>query len=196
MFYKPEFRKSLRSRRQQLDSASIQQAAEQVAAKLIVLPEFIKAKHIASYVSDENELDPNVIINAARHLDKHIFLPVIPTNGDKHLTYYPYDSDDTLVANHYNILEPKTNSIQAADTESFDIILVPLVGFDKHCNRLGRGAGYYDHSLAFTIGKNTDERPLLVGLAYEFQKLSEFEPSKWDVPLDIIITEKEIYQRM
>ena len=197
MFYKPEFRKSLREKRRHLDTASIQQAAKQVAAQIIVLPKFIESKTIGFYIAEENELDPAATIKTAQQFEKQFYLPVVPPGDNKTLSFYPYHSDHALTANRYNILEPKTDSEQAFNTQALDIILVPLVGFDAQCNRLGRGAGYYDHTLAFAKDKPVaNDRPLLIGLAYEFQKLPKIVPSDWDVPLDLVVTENKVYQRL
>ena len=195
MFYKPELRKSLREKRRHLDIVSVQQASKQVAVQIIMLTEFIESKTIGSYIAQENELDPAATIQSAQQSKKQFYLPVIPNGDNKTLSFYPYHSNEALVPNRYHILEPKTDSQDPISTQTLDIIFVPLVGFDKDCNRLGRGAGYYDHTLAFTKDAPLKNRPLLIGLGYEFQKSSEIVPSKWDVPLDIIVTEKTVYRR-
>ncbi len=196
MFYKPELRKPLRERRRHLDKASIQQAAKQVAAQLIMLPKFIESKTIAFYIAEENELDPAATIQSAQQFNKKFYLPVSPPGNDKTLAFYPYQANEPLIKNRYNILEPKTEGQQTIDTPTLDIMLVPLVGFDEQCNRLGRGAGYYDHTLAFAKDKKTTEKPLLIGLAYEFQKLPEIVPSRWDIPMDMVVTEDTLYRRL
>lgn len=194
MFYKPEIRKRLRAQRQHLNKTSIEQAAKRVAAQIIHLRQFIEGKTLAFYLPQENELDPQPTIHCAIDLKKTLYLPVVPTKGDKILAFYSYHPNDTLITNRYDIFEPDTKTQTAIDRTTLDIIFVPLVSFDKACNRLGRGAGYYDHTLAF-IKTAVGKRPLLVGLAYEFQKISKIEPSKWDVPLDYVVTEENIYQR-
>ena len=62
-----------------------------------------------------------------------------------------------------------------------------MVAFDIHGTRIGMGKGYYDKTLATVRPK------LLVGVAYEFQRLAFISPQIWDVKLDAIITEKNIY---
>ena len=66
---------------------------------------------------------------------------------------------------------------------------MPVLGFDQWGTRLGMGAGYYDRTLA------TSRSALLVGVAYEFQRLDYIEAQPWDVPLSLIITENTIYGR-
>ena len=78
------------------------------------------------------------------------------------------------------------------------MIFLPVVAFDINGNRLGRGAGYYDRTLAFVneqIEQGTHIKPCLIGLAYEFQKIEQIITDKWDVALDIIVTENNIYYR-
>ncbi|MCB1828389.1 MAG: 5-formyltetrahydrofolate cyclo-ligase, partial [Coxiellaceae bacterium] len=154
-------------------------------------PEFIDSKTLAFYLPQENELDTTPSMRCAWDLKKHVYLPVT-AKDDKHLAFYSYQQEDQLLNNHFNILEPDTKTQTKIDREALDIIFLPLVGFDTHGNRLGRGAGYYDHTLDF-IKTTEKKRPLLIGLAYEFQKIPNIEPSKWDVPMDKVITEEAIY---
>ncbi|WP_308159728.1 5-formyltetrahydrofolate cyclo-ligase [Coxiella-like endosymbiont of Rhipicephalus sanguineus] len=74
-----------------------------------------------------------------------------------------------------------------------DLIFLPLVVFDKRGNRLGRGAGYYDRALA-PLKDRAFKKPVLVGIAYNFQKINKIPIEKWDVPLNFVITEKTTYQ--
>ena len=71
-----------------------------------------------------------------------------------------------------------------------DLILVPLVAFDKDLNRIGYGKGYYDRSLKKikSIKKNT----IALGVAYSFQKASRISVNKHDFKLDYIFTERGI----
>ncbi|GAH04335.1 unnamed protein product, partial [marine sediment metagenome] len=195
MFYKPEIRQAIRAKRKQMDPTAIQQASKQAAAQLIHLPGLIESKTIAFYLPNEGELDPYPIIQYKAWQDKQFYLPVVEVGNSKKLAYYPYHHQDPLIENRFGIQEPSTDSKQPIDIQQLDIILLPLVSFDKHCNRIGRGAGYYDRTLAFVNENSSHKRPLLIGLGYEFQKIPEIVPAEWDVPLDMVITEKEIYQR-
>lgn len=198
MFYKPEFRKYIRARRKKLNPIAIQQSSLQIAARLIHLPNLIDSKYIGYYLPQEGEVDPNPIINCEIFLHKLFYLPVIKPEEQKLMAYYSYTAKEPLKANRYGILEPHIEEKKPIDITQLDVVFVPLVGFDHHCNRLGRGAGYYDHTFAFI--KNIpyhSKRPFLIGLAYEFQKISpQIVPSPWDVPLDIVVTENEIYTKI
>ncbi len=70
------------------------------------------------------------------------------------------------------------------------LVLVPLVAFDRNGNRMGMGAGYYDRALQ-ALAHQTGTRPLLVGLAHAFQETTSLQAKPWDVPLDAILTDQE-----
>lgn len=65
-----------------------------------------------------------------------------------------------------------------------DVILMPLLGFDRHGTRLGYGGGYYDRTLAAL-----KKRPRLIGFAFALQEIDTIPRDTHDVPLDLIITE-------
>ena len=71
-----------------------------------------------------------------------------------------------------------------------DALLLPVVGFDARCYRLGYGAGYFDRTLA-----NLAPRPLAIGVGYELSRIATIHPQAWDVPLDRIVTEAGIQRR-
>jgi 5-formyltetrahydrofolate cyclo-ligase len=73
---------------------------------------------------------------------------------------------------------------------SLDVVVLPLVGFDRRGNRLGMGAGYYDRALRRRLDTTRHwRRPRLVGVAFACQELPAIPVSPWDVPLDLIVTE-------
>ena len=85
--------------------------------------------------------------------------------------------------NKYGIPEPISNQIKYPD-----ILLVPLVAFDKNLNRVGYGGGFYDRYIK-KIKKI--KKVITIGLAYSFQKVKKISVNKYDIKLDFIITEKE-----
>lgn len=191
MFYKPEFRRILREKRKELTEISIQQASKQIAAQLIYFHPLQDAKNIAHYMPSEGEIDPQFIFNCSAFQNKNYFLPVLHTT-EKKLLFYPHQKNEILVKNKYSILEPNLDGKKPIDWKNLDIIFAPLVAFDKNCNRLGRGEAYYDRTLA---GHAEGKKPLFIGLAYEFQKIDLIEPQAWDIPMDFVVTENEIYER-
>ena len=194
--FKPEIREKIQLRRRQLSAASIEQASQAVAAQLIQLPEFLDATHIASYLSIDGELDTWPLMQGTAALKKQWYLPMIASDVAKNtptLQFHAYRIGDTVIKNRHGIEEPETQSPQMAP-QDLSAILMPLVAFDAQGNRLGRGAGHYDRTLAFINEPSTIQKPILIGLAYEFQKISAMTPDQWDVPLDIVVTEQSVYK--
>ena len=81
------------------------------------------------------------------------------------------------------IVAPDLRADQPIPTQGFDLIVVPVLGFDDRNLRLGLGAGFYDRFLA------TQPDALKVGLAYAWAKLDAVPDEPHDVALDMVVTE-------
>ena len=117
-------------------------------------------------------------------MGKRLAMPVVRQDGI--MEFYRYRRKGRLVINRFGILEPAPGAPYVSPL-SIDLLLVPLVSFDRFGMRLGMGAGYYDR----LIGRVAEGfRPLLVGVAHEIQRCSDPLPyESWDMPLDGVITE-------
>jgi 5-formyltetrahydrofolate cyclo-ligase len=113
---------------------------------------------------------------------KHFYLPRV--NG-VNLDILPYDRT-TLKLGAFQIEEPQGDD--TADINDIELIIVPGVAFDRQCNRLGRGRGFYDRLLA-------DSRATTIGVAYDCQFVDEIDVDTHDIPVDIVITESGMYHR-
>ena len=112
-------------------------------------------------------------------------LPVILKNN--FMKFVNWKFSDPLIVNKYGFLEPEMNR----KTVVPDLILVPIVAFDKFKNRLGYGKGYYDRILSKYVSKNSNI--ITIGLAFSFQKYKKIPISKYDIKLNYILTEKGLY---
>ena len=100
------------------------------------------------------------------------------------MDFYRWSFDDPLKINKYGIPEPFSKKLIYPD-----ILLVPLVAFDKDLNRLGYGGGYYDR----LIEKLSKKKKILkIGLALSVQKINSVPITKFDKKLDYIVTDKYI----
>lgn len=183
MLSKSDLRKTIRTQRKQLSSGVIASASQIISEKISQQPAFLKAKKIALYISHENEVDISVIINRARELNKTVYLPVISDKNE--LEFYLINSNTKYVKNKFGIDEPVIANQSPVSPAELDLMLIPLVAFDTKGNRLGRGAGYYDRALQCT--KN-NSRPVLIGVAYAFQRVDQIIPEEWDVKMDYVIS--------
>lgn len=183
-------RKLLRSQRRELPAKQQVVMADQIAANLCSLPLFIRAKRVGIYLANEGEVSPSIIYDICKKSGKQLFLPAIHPFKQNRLHFAQIKPNSTLVSNRFGILEPCIKSATLSPPWSLDLILMPLVGFDRQGNRLGMGGGFYDRTFAFTAKKQSPA-PQLIGLAYSFQELKAIKPQPWDIPVSGIVTEKE-----
>ena len=105
--------------------------------------------------------------------------------------FAPYEKHTRLKKNCFGILEPVFQKKQLKTALQMDLVMAPLVGFDEQGNRMGMGGGFYDRTLA-RLNNSAMKRPLLIGLAHHCQEVEQLQAQSWDIPLDIIATDKEL----
>ena len=135
---------------------------------------------IASYVPVRGEADPAPLARAAVAAGCVIALPHIVDRATP-LRFLAWDTEAALVAGPMGLHQPAENAAELAP----DVVLTPLVAFDRHLNRLGQGAGYYDR--AFTRFPNARR----IGVAWSVQEVGTVPTDPWDVALHAIATELE-----
>ena len=186
-------RKNLRQQRRAL-SADVQHRHAQALTKNISrLPAYRNAKRLAFYLATDGEINTHYLIDRAWHDNKQVYLPIVPTLG-RALFFAPYFPDSKLKTNCFGIYEPVCHPRLWLRARQLSLILLPLVAFDAHGNRLGMGGGFYDSSLAFIRYRKQTHSPKLIGLAHALQKIPQLPCESWDIPLDMIATEQQIYK--
>lgn len=183
-------RADLQSRRQATTPAQRIGAAQALSTQLEQLPEFLVDANIGGYWATSGELPLMALFDGLRQRGQQFHLPVI---GPMHtLQFVPWNVGDDVAANRYGIPEPVHEHSARIAIDALDIVLVPLLGFDRRGNRLGFGGGYYDRALEFLRDREKPASTLLVGIGYAFQEVPAIEPEPWDVKLDYIATEREL----
>lgn len=134
-----------------------------IEQKLFSSVEFQEAKTILFYASFDGEVETFAMMKQARKLGKKIALPKIIENQRLFVPVLVEDLENDLVDGPYGIKQPKALS-QRVRLEDIALVMVPAVAFDRHNNRLGRGAGYYDRFL-FRLPAHIPT----IGLAFDFQ---------------------------
>ena len=185
-----DIRNSIRDKRRALTPAQQRNAADNLAQQLCQQDFFLYAQRIGVYLANDGEIDPTPIIHAAFKLHKACFLPVIDPLSKNSLHFAQYHQGDVLHKNRFGIPEPDLAAAHIVPVWSLDLVLVPLVGFDRDGNRIGMGGGFYDRTLASR--PEQPHGPTLVGLAHQCQELESINYQSWDIPLDKIATDKEI----
>jgi 5-formyltetrahydrofolate cyclo-ligase len=138
---------------------------------------------IAAYMPTKSELDIGFLCAALADAGRMLCLPIIGA-GAQEMSFHEYKIGDELVANKFNILEP----LPSAKPVQPNVVLVPMLAFDRSKNRLGYGGGYYDKFL-----QNSDA--LKIGIAYAAQEMHD-PPGVPAGPLDArlprVATEKGV----
>ena len=140
----------------------------------------INIKLIGGYYPYNHEIDSIEILKKFEEKKYSISLPKIKRNNK--MNFYHWSLKDPLTVNEYGIPEPIKKKIVYPN-----ILLVPLVAFDKNLNRIGYGGGFYDRYIK-KISKI--KKIFTIGLAYSFQQVKKIPINKYDIKLDYIITEK------
>lgn len=146
--------------------------------------------HLFQSIRSRNEIDTNLIFEhlRRRHARIKLVVPIVdPVLGRLRHAYVHENVEMEL--NRWGIPEPKC-PVDFVPPMMLDMVLVPLLAFDSTGNRLGYGKGYYDQFLSM-VRPNCPK----IGLAFEFQKVDSALPAEpHDIPLDYIITEKNVYR--
>lgn len=175
-------RHEMRLRRRALASVRRRLATRAILRRLCALPAYRRATHIALYWPADGEPDLRGLAEHARLRGKQLYLPVVAHGGD--MRFARWDNSTPMRPNRYGIPEP-AGGRRRVTASQLDLVIVPLVAFDACGHRLGMGGGYYDRALAARR-----RRPVLAGAAFEFQRTSKVPVQPWDVPLDLIVTDR------
>jgi 5-formyltetrahydrofolate cyclo-ligase len=134
---------------------------------------------VATYCPVGSEADPTQLAAAAAAAGCKLALPFV-VDRSAPIRFLAWELGEPLVSGPFNLRQPDPASPEVAP----DLILTPLIGFDRRLNRLGQGAGHYDRAFA------RYEAAWRVGVAWSVQEVPAIPADIWDVPLHAIITEK------
>ncbi|MBI2588904.1 5-formyltetrahydrofolate cyclo-ligase [Candidatus Saccharibacteria bacterium] len=170
---KSELREQLKARRQKLSAREVKHLSQQIINNCWQIIDWRDIYSVHSYlpIAKNNEIDTLSLLKAARRVNPELKI----ASSDPNSQTYWLDSD----------FQPTK---KVPKDFQYDLIIVPLLAFDKSGYRLGYGGGFYDKFLA------GQEQVLTIGLCYEFGHLLKLPREKHDLPLQNIITEKNIYK--
>ena len=140
-----------------------------------------KKKIIGGYYPYNHEVNVMPLLEKFEKSNYIISLPKIGKNSN--MNFFVWSTNDPLNINEYGIPEPITNRMIFPD-----VLLVPLVAYDKNFNRVGYGGGFYDRYIKRT---KKIKNILTIGLAFSYQKVKKIPIEKNDIKIDFIITEKD-----
>lgn len=181
---KNNIRIQLLAKRERLDPSAAQAAVEAMEALLltVIAPD---AAILAGYRPIRLEMDVTQAMASCAARGMRLCLPVIEAQ-DKPLYFRRWHMEDMLEKGRYGIEVPPATASAAKP----DVVLVPLVAFDRQGNRLGYGAGYYDRTIQ---ALRQQQKPIqVIGVGYSFQEVKDIPVEPNDEKLDMIVTEKEV----
>jgi 5-formyltetrahydrofolate cyclo-ligase len=180
---KAELRVAAQARRDALPADTRRAAAETIAAQkfpIAITPGTI----ISGFMPLKSEINPLPLLQKLAEAGAHLALPAIAGRG-KPLIMRAWEFGAPLDRGQWGIREPKA---EAPEVEP-DILLVPLLAFDRAGHRLGYGAGYYD----MTIHRLRALKPVTaIGIAFAAQEVPKIPTTPRDERLDLVLTEREV----
>lgn len=190
MLQRQEIRQQVRHLRRAMTDEQQAQAAEQLAELALNYAPVTAARNIALFLSVDGELNTRPLIARLWHLKKAVYLPVLHPFSPGNLLFLRYSPDTPLLPNKLRIPEPPLDIRQLITFDQLDLMLVPLVAFDQHGQRLGMGGGFYDRTL-----QNWRQHGFLpVGVAHDCQQVDNLPVAEWDVPLPAVMTPSKLWQ--
>lgn len=183
-FLKKALREEMRKRRAALTEADRELKSREILRRLVSLNEYKSANLVLSYVSLPYEVDTFALLDCAVRDGKKVAVPRC-VNGKPHINFYYISSLEDLSEGSFGILEPEPNPEKLCRSRT-GLCVLPGLSFDRRGTRLGYGKGYYDRFLQNFKGT-------MVGICFsEVLSKSPIPRGRFDVPAEIIVTEKEI----
>ncbi|MEM6636370.1 MAG: 5-formyltetrahydrofolate cyclo-ligase [Pseudomonadota bacterium] len=169
-------RKAAFARRKQAHGPEASAAA---CASLLDVLSDQRGKTIAGYWPIHSEVDPRAALRDLAQ-DSAVVLPVIEGKGMP-LSFRHWWPGSEMITGAFGAMIPEAGKMLVPD-----VVIVPLVAFDKGLFRLGYGGGFYDRTLAGLRSRRTVQA---IGFAYSAQMVERLPIEETDEPLDMLVTE-------
>jgi 5-formyltetrahydrofolate cyclo-ligase len=180
---KTALRREATARRDALPADMRQAAAEAIAARKFPLP-IVSGTIVSGFMPMKTEINPLPVLRKLAEAGAALALPVVAGRG-KPLIMRAWLLGEPLGSGVWGIREPKPEAAQVDP----DILLVPLLAFDRAGYRLGYGGGYYDLTIA---GLRVRKTVTAVGVAFSAQEVPKVPTTPRDARLDLVLTEREV----
>lgn len=188
IYLKSMTRKEILSLRDSMSLEEVTLKSEEIKNRLINTSMYAEANYIFSFLSFNKEVLTKPIVDDSIQKGKHVYIPLC-NMAIREIVLCSFEGWDRLRPNKMGILEPSKETIRIADRGILDLAIVPGAVFDRNGNRIGYGAGFYDKFFS-SLKRNI----LKIAVCYSFQVVDSITPDEHDVPMDYIVTEKEIIE--
>jgi len=180
---KEQLRRAAIARRDALPAEVRQAAAETIAARAFPIP-IAPVTIVSGFMPMRSEINPLPLMRKLQGQGARLALPVVAGRGQP-LVMREWTFGAPLQAGVWGIREPAP---EAAELDP-DIVLVPLLAFDRAGYRIGYGAGYYDLTIARLRARKA---VIAVGLGFAAQEVGAVPATPRDARLDLVLTEREV----
>lgn len=184
---KTSLRKWCYQQRVRITDDNAEAAAQAVAAKVISEVDLTAGAIVSAYWPLPGELDPRPSFFALGKRGASLALPRTVAE-DQPLAFHTWQQQDRLIEGRFKVMEPASDTAKVKP----EIVLVPLLAFDRQCHRLGHGKGYYDRTLEDLRSQNSEL--LAIGVAFAAQEVESVPTDAYDQILDLVITEEAVHR--
>ena len=160
-------------------------ASEIICNRVCATRAWYASETVACFLPMHDEVDTREIIERSWRANKRVFVPVLRASAE--MAFCEMTPDTELEQNQFGIWEPVRGFLENA--RQLDIVITPTVAFDRQCNRIGMGSGYYDRCFAHLRHRRHWLRPKLIGVAFQCQEIEKIEPNPWDIRLYRVISD-------
>ncbi len=187
-----ETRARLRRIRSRLSPSFVAAASRSVRETILRSPLLLTSRRVALYRAVGNEVNLASLEARLTSMGRACALPVLKPKGLPVGLYFQHCLPDTpMCVNRFGIPEPCFDPRMCIGPRFLGVVFMPLLGFDRQGNRLGMGGGFYDRALAFKHHAQAT-RPLLIGVAFDCQRVEALAVNAWDVAMDAVVTESGV----
>ena len=185
-----ELRAKLIDKRAALTKEQVLSGSGNALEMIRALYEWKNAAEVLIYWPIRGEIDVRPLITELWQRDTRVLMPRCRPDAYGEMDIACAACEDDLTEGPFSIMEPDADSCPAVDACCPDLAIIPGVCFDRRGFRLGFGGGYYDRLLASDTLLST----LKIGLGYTFQLVEQLPVQPWDMPVNIICTEEELWR--
>jgi 5-formyltetrahydrofolate cyclo-ligase len=157
-----------------------------ICALVVASPSYAAARAIHCYLPMRSEVDTRPLIADALAHGKRVAVPIVVAKApDLAHAWLESLAADALTAGVFGTFNPR--DLRPAAPGDWDLVIVPLLAFDRRGHRLGYGKGYYDRLLAASPVTT-------IGVGFAAQEIDALPAKAHDIALDWVITEREVIQ--
>ena len=182
---KNKIRKSLFEQGQSISNESKNKLGLQIQKHALEIIDTRDIDNIALYFPFRNEVNTNILVKAFTNLHKNIYMPKVL--DETNMAFNLLCNKSKFSINRFGIKE--LDNTDYIDINNIDLMFIPMVGVDPNGCRLGYGSGYYDRIVSSFNEQSI--KPLLVGLAFEYQVFEMHFGEMYDLKYNLVFSEND-----